>query len=131
MSWENALVFCSKCVGNFATFDSVEIANKLIDLIYNISHFSEEFDYGEKLDEYGLNRRYWFGLHDQKLKEGVWKWVKSTRVKPQPVDNVDTYPWYTNQPDHHEEDAKHKAEHCVGVRPCKIQCQVHIFKHFI
>ncbi|XP_035704401.1 mucin-5AC-like isoform X2 [Folsomia candida] len=93
-----------------ATFETAAEANKVKDLIYKISVFSEAYDTGKEPHEFGLDRRYWFGLTDEK-KEGEWVWMKKPKVEGTPVSNVASYRWYPKQPDHI---TTKSAEHCAG-----------------
>ncbi|OXA51868.1 hypothetical protein Fcan01_13008 [Folsomia candida] len=111
-TWSDALNFCYKCVGDFATFETGPAeASKVADLIYSKSYFSRAYDLGkDEHHEWGLDRRYWFGLTDLK-KEGQWVWMKSPQDNGTVVVNPTRYRWYPGQPDHGK---SLKPEHCGG-----------------
>ncbi|OXA64219.1 hypothetical protein Fcan01_00421 [Folsomia candida] len=109
MTWNDSLTFCSKCFGNFATFPTPKDAEKVRDLIYTVSHFSLAYDNGSQKHEFGLDRRYWFGLTDLGS-EAEWKWVKKLG-ETEDMHDSKSYPWCTNQPDHFN---SKRPEHCVG-----------------
>lgn len=57
LTYAESLEFCSKCLGSMATFETAAEANKVKDLIYKISVFSEAYDTGKEPHEFGLDRR--------------------------------------------------------------------------
>lgn len=87
MKWGKAYEYCHVCVGYFATFHTVEIANMVRNKIYDISTFSEEYDDAKVREEFGLDRRYWFGLRDQVPTENEWQWVSSPSSEGVPGKN--------------------------------------------
>lgn len=83
-------------------------ALKVIELIYYQSSYPYGFDHGVVKQEWGMNRRYWFGLSDEKS-EGQWKWFKNVEDEGTPMTNIAKYKWYPGQPDHIR---GNNSEHC-------------------
>jgi len=117
MKWEDALDYCSKCAGGFATFHSVAEVVEVQSSIYSISHFSHEYDYQVRTAEFGLDRRYWIGMRDHFPEEDVWKWVKRPDEVGIEEKEALSLPWYINEPAHNDEGTEfdtQRQDHCVA-----------------
>ena len=81
----------------------------MVESIFELSKFSDAYDWGKETEEFGLDRRYWIGLTDL-LEEGKWGWAGKGR--PLTYNSM----WYPNQPDHVNRDGSIKTgrpQHCV------------------
>ncbi|CAG7693112.1 unnamed protein product, partial [Allacma fusca] len=67
----------------------------VIDKIFEISHFSVEYDWKRRKEEMGLDRNYWMGLFDFGH-EGKWEWNHDRGF----LAYQDM--WTPNQPDHRD-----------------------------